>query len=224
METEVELTDRQMIPGSSLLFGVASTAIGLGCALPVQPGMELIRFFEREAVLQGERGWSFPEWESPDSTEWRSSIFEARENSWRDAYSAPGIHAIELSATDIDSRSSTPVFQHLDSLISNLVMPASWQAEGVENPTDACRMYAQSLLRRLYGEYNLIPYKASISKDGGLYAAYRSASGRITLRVEIDNELDAVAVVTNGSEILNSGLLDDDDERSIISSLNSDPA
>lgn len=217
-----------MTPRGVLFLSVARTAVGLGCALPVPlPGMELIRFSDEESTLEEEQEWSTSEWTAAP-TEWLApSILGAHDQQWPNtsAHAAPGIYAIDLSAGEFDNRSSSPIFQHLDSLISNLVMPASWQAEAVEVPTEDCKIYARSLLRRLYNQYELIPYKTSISKDGGLYAAYRGSPGRNTLRVEIDNELDAIAVVTDGSAILNSGLLEgDDDERAVISALNSIPA
>jgi hypothetical protein len=193
MEIETQPIERRLSPRNDLLASAAGMAVGLGCALAFpRPGLELISADNQRSM-------------SPDEDQW---------------YRPPGVRAIDLSDSGIEG-SASPVYQHLDSLIANLFMPTSWRDEGIEEPSDDCKIYARTVFRRLFDQFGLIPYKTSISKDGGLYAAYRSACGRNTLRIEIDNELDAVAVVSDGAAILSSGLLEgDDDERSIVDALN----
>jgi hypothetical protein len=177
-----------------LASAAARLAVGLGCVavqIP-RPGMELLSADFQDAAFV----------RSDDALFGRP----------------PGVTAINFADSSEDELS--PVIQHIQSLVSNLSMPEAWRKEGVEEPSEDCIMYAGTILRRLFENYDLIPYKTSVSKDGGIFAAYRSPHNKNILRVEVDNELDAVAVVTDGAEILSSGLLEGDDtEHSIIRSL-----
>jgi hypothetical protein len=198
MEDQSRLT-WHAAPGG-ILAGAARMAVGLGCVAvqAPRPGIELLVTNLQDALFV-----------APDD----DALFGK----------PPGISAI-IFDDSLDDDSSI-VIQHLRSLVDNLSMPESWRIEGVEEPTQDCMIYAGTVLRRLFESFGLIPYKTSISKDGGILAAYRSSHGRNILRVEVDNELDAVAVVTDGVAILNSGLLEGDDtERSIIDSFNRDLA
>lgn len=134
--------------------------------------------------------------------------------------SQPGINSIP-SIADIYTTAVEPVAVYLESLVSNLSVPQSWRLEGIEMPTQDCRTYAGFLLRRLFDSYGLIPYKTSISKEGGVFAAYRGNHNNNILRVELDNDLDAVAVVSDGVSILDSAILDaDDNERALVAIFN----
>lgn len=85
-------------------------------------------------------------------------------------------------------------------------------------------MYAGVLLRRIFDEYGLIPFKTAYSKDGGIFAAYRNHLNQNILRIELDNELDAVAVVSDGVSILNSAVLDaGEDEYFVMANFNRKP-
>ena len=120
---------------------------------------------------------------------------------------------------------ASPVGQHLRTLIDNLSMPKSWIEEGVEAPTSDCFSYTKRVLTRLFDTYGIIPYKITMSKEGGVFAAYKSPHNKNTLRLEIDNELDVVAVVSDGEVILDSGvLIEDDFEEGIVDCFNSQVA
>jgi len=113
----------------------------------------------------------------------------------------------------------SPVESHLEGLIAHLSMPKSWVDEGVEGPTEACTRYSFQVVRRLFATYGIIPYKITASKQGAVFAAYKNPHNVRTLRIEVDNELDVAAVVSDGEAILDSGLLEGDDlERSLLSS------
>lgn len=127
----------------------------------------------------------------------------------------PGVELVEQLARQLTIEGQK-ISNHLAAMLKNARMPASWMEEGIENPTSDCRYFTLNLLSRLSTEFGIIPYKVAFSKEGGLFAAYRSDNGNV-LRIEVDNELDAVAVVSDGIEILDSGLLEADDlERGIL--------
>jgi hypothetical protein len=112
---------------------------------------------------------------------------------------------------------SSPVDLHLEGLIKHLSMPKSWIDEPVEAPSEDCKRYALEVARRLCATYGIIPYKITVSKEGGVFAAYRNPHNDRTLRIEVDNDLDVAAVVSDGDAILDSGLLEADDlERSLL--------
>jgi predicted DNA-binding antitoxin AbrB/MazE fold protein len=117
------------------------------------------------------------------------------------------------------TENSSPVEKHLQALIAHLSMPKSWIDEQIEGPTDECKRYSLQVVRRWFLAYGLIPYKITISKDGGVFAAYKNPHNNRILRIEVDNDLDVVAVVSDGEAILDSGLLEGDDrEQSLLGS------
>src|SRR5215211_3005859 len=121
---ETELTERWLMPQGGLLLGAARAAVGLGCALPVPlPGMEMIRFSDEESLFSESNDWSASEWANSDITDYSTfPIFVAHNQPFYNisAHPAPGVQSIDLSACDADGGSISPIFQHLDSLISNL--------------------------------------------------------------------------------------------------------
>ncbi len=112
---------------------------------------------------------------------------------------------------------SAPIDMHLQGLIRHLAMPKSWVDEQAQGPTEDCKRYSFEVVRRLCVTYGIIPYKITVSKEGGVFAAYRNPHNDRILRIEVDNDLDVAAVVSDGLAILDSGLLEADDlERSLI--------
>lgn len=105
---------------------------------------------------------------------------------------------------------TAPVDSFLATLHRDVAVPEAWRREGVEPPSQPCVEAALGLSRRLFAEYGIIPYKVTASKEGGVYLAYKSPANFNILRIEVDNELDAVAVVSDGNAILASGVLEDD--------------
>lgn len=138
--------------------------------------------------------------------------------------SLPGVASVRRLSQHL-SNHSRQIQSHMQSMLENAKMPNSWVEEGIEEPTDDCKYYTLTLLSRLNVEFGLIPYKVAVSKEGGMFAAYRRVDNGNIMRVEIDNELDAVAVVSDGSRILDSGILESDDlEKGIVDAFNGSTA
>ena len=111
---------------------------------------------------------------------------------------------------------------HFKSQLDNLSLPPAWTREGTPLPLSDCLEWSLQVLCRLFDNYGLIPYKIMPTKEGGVFAAYKNPLNGNVLRVEVDNELDVVAVVSDGQSILESCLLEDDDmERSLINTFDS---
>lgn len=83
--------------------------------------------------------------------------------------------------------------------------------DDVSGPSTDCKYYSESVLSRLFLNYGVLPVRFMVSRDGSLFFSY---SDRITgseLRIEVDNELDAVAVLSRGKEVIDSAILENDD-------------
>ena len=120
---------------------------------------------------------------------------------------------------------TAPVDSFLATLHRDIAVPEAWRREGVEPPSQPCVEAALGLSRRLFAEYGIIPYKVTASKEGGVYLAYKSPANSNILRIEVDNELDVVAVVSDGKAILASAVLENDaTEADIIRSIQRDLA
>ena len=88
--------------------------------------------------------------------------------------------------------------------ISSAAVPSRWREEGVVEPSDDCRRLSLVLAERLLHEHALIPTKVVASRQEGIYLEYQSPRTGRTLGVEIDNDLDAVAVISDATEVLAS--------------------
>jgi len=89
--------------------------------------------------------------------------------------------------------------------IDDARVPSRWRDEGVADPTDECRRSCLELTEQLFEKHGLLPVKVVASRQEGIYLEYKSPrSGRI-LGIEVDNELDIVAVVSDANQTLASG-------------------
>ena len=112
---------------------------------------------------------------------------------------------------------------HVRTLTETAKLPVSWSREGIEAPSQECRDYASQVLGRIAERYGVIPYKVALSKEVGVFAAYRREDSSNVLRIEVDNELDAVAVLSVAQSVTDSGILEEDDiEESIINAFLAD--
>jgi hypothetical protein len=102
---------------------------------------------------------------------------------------------------------ASPIADHFSGILNNLSMPKSWIEEGVESPTAECMKHSFFVINRLFETYGILPYKITMSKEGGIFAAYKNPRNKNILRLEVDNELDVVAVVSDGVAISQSGIL-----------------
>ena len=145
-------------------------------------------------------------------------VAESENDDWQEK---PGVFSSDLDFELLDD--DLPPFhlqlvqRHFKSQLNNLSLPRAWELDGVEQPSPDCLEWSLQVLCRLFDNYGLIPYKIVPSKEGGVFAAYKNPLNANILRVEVDNEFDVVAVVSDGQSVLESGLLEDDDlEQSLI--------
>lgn len=189
--------NRSQIPGAEFVAaGVFAGAITFG----MPPGIGSIFGDANEAVM---------ELSCDETLHFVDEVDSFRELGANIDETMPGILELERGLTQLNSK-NTAVLEHLNTLVTTVAIPKSWRMDNVQPPSRSCKQFAQLLLERLHQKYGMIPIKLAVMKDGGLLASFKSVDGN-TLRVEIDEDLDAVAVVTNGKEILFSAVLEGDD-------------
>lgn len=114
--------------------------------------------------------------------------------------------------------SLNPVHYYIDGQIANMTLPPSWAAEGIVKPREQCVERAREYLYHLGDAFGILPYKVMCSKEQAVYAAFHNSANRNILRIEIDEDLDIVANVSDGQRILASASLDSEpEERRLIS-------
>lgn len=100
---------------------------------------------------------------------------------------------------------------YLKSRIDDARIPQRWRDDGVAEPTDDCRRACLELAERLFNKHGLLPAKVVASRQEGIYLSYKAPFRGRTLEIEIDNELDAVAVVADAHGTLASAPFESED-------------
>ena len=106
-----------------------------------------------------------------------------------------------------DECASRQVEDHIHGLLNSLQVPTSWLQDGVSPPTTECLEESLKIMKRLFAADGMIPYKIAASREGGVFAAYRQFKNGKILRLDVDNDLDAVAVVSDGTTVLGSAFI-----------------
>jgi prevent-host-death family protein len=105
---------------------------------------------------------------------------------------------------------------YLRSRIDDARVPPRWREEGVAEPTEECRRSCLEVTERLVEKHGLLPSKVVASRQGGIYLEYKSPPSGRTLGIEIDNELDAVAVVADTNGTLASAAFEDNEAQELL--------
>jgi hypothetical protein len=108
--------------------------------------------------------------------------------------------------------SPNPIRYYIDGQLANMSIPSSWEAEGISKPSTQCLERVREFLYHLGDTFGILPYKVAYTKDQAVYAAYRNSTNHNVLRIEIDEDLDIIANVSDGERILASASLDTDSE------------
>ena len=87
--------------------------------------------------------------------------------------------------------------EHLLNLIFNkMYFPESWKAKGVAPPNITAKFMAFDICDSLFKDYGIIPYIVTPTIEEGVYIEY-DKNGEIALEIEVFNDLDVVAIVSN---------------------------
>ena len=97
------------------------------------------------------------------------------------------------------------VARHIAKLVEQITLPPHWIKEGITPPSSACQNKTIEICERLFREHEILPLLVASSKVGGIYAKYNIET--FDLRIEIDNDLDCVAVASHGKQVVASSYL-----------------
>ena len=95
-------------------------------------------------------------------------------------------------------------------------MPQRWEKVGVEHPSPDCIHWTKQVLGRLATKYGIKPSKVAYSIEGGIFVAYISDDGATVLNLEIDNDIDVIAVLSRGNKVIGSVVIENENEKEII--------
>jgi len=103
-------------------------------------------------------------------------------------------------------------------IFATLPFPLSWAVEGFVRPSEECANKAADIVVERFSRYRNLPVRHSISRSVGFVIEYaRVSEGRVKeLFVEVDDDLDAIAVLSCGSEVVASACYDNPVERDFI--------
>jgi antitoxin (DNA-binding transcriptional repressor) of toxin-antitoxin stability system len=108
------------------------------------------------------------------------------------------------------------VVSFLKTRVNEAKVPLRWRQEGVADPTRECRQSCSNLTEQLFAEHGMLPIKVIASRQEGIYLEYKSPDGERTLGVEVDNDLDVVAAVSDASEVLASAAFEGDGAQQLL--------
>ncbi|MDA1055279.1 MAG: hypothetical protein O3C40_33075 [Planctomycetota bacterium] len=108
----------------------------------------------------------------------------------------------ELLQTDPEEA----VTKFLESRIEDARVPAHW--DNIASPTAQCRQLCLKIARSIFAQYGFIPFKVVASQQEAILLAYKNPRNDKTMRIEVDNDLDTVAVVSNDQKILATGVFE----------------
>lgn len=99
---------------------------------------------------------------------------------------------------------------HLADFVHDAKFPEQWRVDNIESPSPDCYRSTLELLKQIYCRYGTLPSKVVATRSSTIYACYRNTRSGFTLRIEVDNDLDATAVVSNGSGQIEAGAFEDE--------------
>ncbi len=135
-----------------------------------------------------------------DSSENRSDVGEEEDrNGWH--ISLEGI----IEAGKLNGKINIdPMLRQLEYWVSSASLSQKWINEGLYPPTVECKELAKNIVSGLYAEYNLYPIRVNATVEEGVFIKYINHINKKELSIEIYNDLDIAALVTNGKEIIAS--------------------
>lgn len=103
-------------------------------------------------------------------------------------------------------------------IFASLPFPPSWADEGFVRPSQECTNKAADIVVKRFGRWGDLPLRHSISRPVGLIVEYaRVSNGRVKeLFIEVDDDLDAVAVFSCDGKVVASACYDNPSERDSI--------
>lgn len=100
---------------------------------------------------------------------------------------------------------TTPVHNHIkEIMIDQISLRKRWEIEGIKPPNIFCKNKTKDICIYLFDKYEIIPKKVDASKEEGIFVLYLNPKNDRTLEIEIYNDLDVAAIVTDNNRIVAS--------------------
>ncbi|OGJ90700.1 MAG: hypothetical protein A2487_15305 [Candidatus Raymondbacteria bacterium RifOxyC12_full_50_8] len=172
--------------------------------------------------------------ETPDALFQRSTIMEYPKEDIEESYDlllAQHLRAVITKIGTIQNAGSTlkltynPHYEitrrHLENLVSDVALPKTWKTEGLAEPNQDCKQKSKEIIYKLFDEYRILPLRVAASVENGIFFCYKDPvnSARI-LSIEVYNDLDVAAVISEGKTIVASFDIENDDYTPVMHSFN----
>ncbi len=95
-----------------------------------------------------------------------------------------------------------PAEKHITGLIYSTNIPEKWRKDGISAPTLTCKKIAESTSHSIYKDYALIPNRISATIEEGIFINYINFDTNSILSIEIYNDSDIAAILTDGKKII----------------------
>ena len=83
-----------------------------------------------------------------------------------------------------------------------VTLPKRLLSENIAPPTIECKNKAQSIISKLYRDFSIHPIRISASIEEGIFIKYTNYSNQRDLSIEIYNDLNVAAIVTENEETI----------------------
>ncbi|MBF0338205.1 MAG: hypothetical protein HQL05_10270 [Nitrospirae bacterium] len=85
--------------------------------------------------------------------------------------------------------------------IRSIPFPDRWRLEGISPPTDDCKETTISTIKYIYDCFKIIPSRIAATIEEGLFFKYINKANGNELSIEIYNDLEKAAILTNNEDI-----------------------
>ena len=113
-----------------------------------------------------------------------------------------------------------PVNKYISSQVFSLGIPKRWISESIIPPNLDCKKLTERVALQLYKTYLLIPKRIGASIEEGVLLFYQNFNNNNELSIEIYNDLDIAAIITNDNNIISVKDIYDENFSEIISIFN----
>ncbi|HEB30156.1 MAG TPA: hypothetical protein ENI15_04690 [Spirochaetes bacterium] len=154
--------------------------------------------------------------------EWRviKSMFKDRKDSETTVDIAQEKNEVSFLYNDkkklITNTSIDLIKDYLSAKIYSIIIPRKWKDEDISSPTIKCKEISSKLVIRLFDNYEIIPDRSSATIEGGIFLLYIDFTSGNRLSIEVYNDLDIAAIITNNKKIIKAFDIDDETIEKVI--------
>ncbi len=139
-------------------------------------------------------------------TEGETDIFNDLEE-LKNPYPIKNVFCVYLStnnnwstAIPVSFTATNHVHTHIkEIMVDQIILRKRWEVEGIKPPNIFCKNKTKEICISLYDKYDIIPRKVDASIEEGIYVLYLNPRNNKTLEIEIYNDLDVAAIVTDNN-------------------------